>query len=67
MLEHKPEFKPIQPPRRSVPHNHREPLSKHLDLMRREGIIEEVNPNEPINKFEGAVYFSELYKRHRFY
>ena len=49
VLENKPEFKPIQTARRSVPHHHKEPLSMHFDLLRREGVFENVDPNEPID------------------
>ena len=49
ILEHKPEFKLIQPPRRLVPHYQREPFSKHLNVMRREGVIKDVDPNKTIN------------------
>ena len=55
VLEHEPGFKPIQPPRRSVPYHYRKPLSKHLDLMRREGVIEDVDPNKPIDCVMNAV------------
>ena len=49
VLEYNPGFKPIQPPIRSVPYHYREPLSQHLNLMRREGVIEDVNPIKPID------------------
>ena len=49
VLEHEQGFRPVQPPRRSVPYHYRERLSKHLDLMRREGVIEDVDPREPID------------------
>ena len=49
VLEHKQQFKPINPPRRLVPHYHRKRFSKHLDVMRREGVIKDVDPNKPIN------------------
>ena len=49
VLEHEQGFWPVQPPRRSVPYHYRERLSKHLAMMRREGVSEDVDPREPID------------------
>ena len=37
-------FKPTQPHRRGIQYHHRDPLSQHLDLIRKEGPIENVHP-----------------------
>ena len=42
-------FWPVQLQRRSVPYHYRERLFKHLAMMRREGISEDVDPREPID------------------
>ena len=42
-------FKPEQPPRRGVPYHYQGRLSQHLDMMRKEGTIEDVNPREPLD------------------
>ena len=49
VLEHEQGFRPVQPPRRPVPYHYRERLSQHLAMMRREGVIEDVDPREPID------------------
>ena len=55
VLEHEPGFRRIQPPRRWVPYHYREQLSQHLDLMRKEGIIKDVDPKEPVNAILNLV------------
>ena len=49
MLEHKLGFKPTQPPRHQVTYHYRDRLSKHIALMRKKGVVEDVNPREPID------------------
>ena len=41
-------FKPIQPPRRGVPYHYQSRLSEHLEMMRKEGAMEDVNPREVV-------------------
>ena len=48
-LEFEEGFKPEQPPRRGVPYHYQGRLSQHLDMMRKEGAIEDVNPREPLD------------------
>jgi hypothetical protein len=48
-LEHEEGFRPVQPQRRSVPYHYRGRLTAHLDMMKREGVIEDVDPKEPID------------------
>ena len=49
MLEQKPGLQLIQLPRRPVPYHNRPKLSEHLDLMRKEGVIEDMDPWESID------------------
>ena len=64
-LQYEPGFRPVQPPRYQVPFQYREKLSAHLNNMRRDDVIEDVDPAEPIDcvlnvcisekKTEGAI------------
>ena len=42
-------FKPIQPPRRGVPYHYQNRLSDHLEMMRKEGAMEDINPREAVD------------------
>ena len=48
-LQYEKDFSPVQPARYPVPHHYRERLSNHLGKLRNEGVIEDVNPAEPID------------------
>ena len=48
-LQYEAGFKPTQPPRYPVPYFYRERLSSHLNKLRSENIIEDVDPSEPID------------------
>ena len=48
-LEHEQGFRPVQPPRFAVPYHYQERLSKHLEKLREDGVIEDVDPREPID------------------
>jgi hypothetical protein len=54
-LEHEDNFRPVQPPRHPVPYHYRDRLSKHLDMMRKEGAIEDVDPREPVDAVLNVV------------
>ena len=42
-------FKPIQPPRILVPFHYQERLARHLEKLREEEVIEDIDPREPID------------------
>ena len=48
-LQYEEGFKPVQPPRYPVPFHYRERLSAHLEKLRTENIIEDVDPAEPVD------------------
>ena len=48
-FEFEKNFKPIQPHRRGIPYHYRDRLSQHLDMMRKEGAMEDVHPREVVN------------------
>ena len=48
-LRYEADFKPTQPPRYPVPFHYKDRLSTHLDKLRREGVIEDVDPSQPID------------------
>ena len=48
-LQYDEGFKPIQPPRYPVPYHYRERLTNHLEKLKAEGVIEDVEPSEPID------------------
>ena len=48
-LEYEQGFRPIQPPGFAVPYHNQELLSKHLQKLRDDGVIEDVDPREPID------------------
>ena len=48
-LQYEEGFRPIQPARYPVPHHYREQLTTHLTKLKKEGIVEDVNPSEPID------------------
>ena len=48
-LEYEKGFDPAQPPRYPIPYHYRDRVSSHLDKLRSEGVIEDVNPSEPID------------------
>ena len=43
-LEYERGLKPIQPPRFVVPYHYHERFSRHLQKLREEGVIEDVDP-----------------------
>ena len=49
VLQYEKDFTPVQPARYPVPHHYRERLSDHLRKLKSEGVIEDVNPAEPID------------------
>ena len=52
-LKYEQGFRPIQPPRFAVPYHYQERLSerlsKHLEKLSEDGVIEDVDPREPID------------------
>jgi hypothetical protein len=48
-FEFEKNFKPIQPQRRGVPYHLQGCLSNHLDIMRKEGAMEDINPREVVD------------------
>ena len=48
-LEYEHGFRPVQPPRFTVPYHYQDRLSKHLQKLREDGVIEDVDPREPID------------------
>ena len=48
-LEYEQGFRPVQPPRFAVPYHYQDRLSKHLQKLREDGVIEDVDPREPID------------------
>ena len=48
-LRYERDFKPVQPPRYPVPYHYQERLSAHLRNMRRDGVIEDVDPTEKMD------------------
>ena len=48
-LEYERGFRPVQPRHFAVPYHYQEKLSKHLQKLREDGIIEDVDPREPID------------------
>lgn len=45
-LEMDPKFKPTQPPHHQIPLNYRHKVSKHLQFLREEGVITDVDPRQ---------------------
>jgi hypothetical protein len=48
-LEYEQGFRPIQPPCFAVPYHYHARLSSHLQKLREDGVIEDVDPREPID------------------
>ena len=48
-LEYEPRFRAIQPQRYAVPYHYQDRLSQHLQKLREEGVLEDVDPREPID------------------
>ena len=48
-LQYEKEFKPIQPPQYPIPYHYRERTEEHIKKLKREGVIEDVDPSEPID------------------
>ena len=65
VLQYDKDFRPTQPPRYPVPYHYQEKVAQHLRQLKAEGIIEDVDPSEPIDcvlnvaisekKTEGAI------------
>ena len=47
VLDFDPKFKPTQPPFRPIPIHYREKISEHLQKLREEGVITDVDPRKP--------------------
>ena len=48
-LQYEPGFRPVQPARYPVPFHYRDKLATHLKKLEKDGVIEKVNPAEPID------------------
>ena len=48
-LKYEDGFKPVQPARYPVPYHYQERLATHLRKLEAEGVVEKVNPAEPID------------------
>ena len=48
-LQYEPNFVPVQPPRYGIPYRYQDRVSAHLKNMRRDGVIEDVDPAEVVD------------------
>ena len=48
-LQYEPNFVPVQPPRYGIPYRYQDRVSVHLKNMRRDGVIEDVDPAEVVD------------------
>ena len=49
VLQYEENFKPIQPPRYPVPYHYQEKIAEHLRKLKKEGVIEDVDPAESVD------------------
>ena len=48
-LQYEAGFKPVQPQPYPIPYHYRAKTAEHIEKLKKEGVIEDVDPSEPID------------------